>query len=91
MEYNGKECKVSCNCVEVAEFRNGGNGVKSYQCLSPQDRAMPKIMNDSKESEIEKPDFNEWLLTEAGKQCVNYKSITEEKYLVERIRNRKLH
>ena len=35
MTYNGGECKNGCNCVEVAMFKNGGEGVKSYRCLKP--------------------------------------------------------
>lgn len=34
--YNGKDCG-KCNCVEIAEYKNGGNGVKSMPCLKPHD------------------------------------------------------
>lgn len=27
--------KPNCNCIEIAEQKNGGNPVKSYECLSP--------------------------------------------------------
>ena len=33
MEYNGKECKVECNCIEIAEYKNGGHEVKNYMCF----------------------------------------------------------
>lgn len=36
MEYNGKECKKECNCIDVAEFKNNGEEVKNYRCLKPQ-------------------------------------------------------
>ena len=35
MKFNGKQCKNGCNCVDVAIFKNGGNEVKNYECLSP--------------------------------------------------------
>lgn len=31
-QYNGKKCKEECNCIKIAEIKNGGP-VKSYQCL----------------------------------------------------------
>jgi len=31
--YNLGKCKVDCNCIEIEEFKNGGEGVKSYPCL----------------------------------------------------------
>lgn len=37
-EYNGGKCKVSCNCIDVAEAKNGGP-VKSYPCLKPNNLA----------------------------------------------------
>jgi hypothetical protein len=32
-KYNGGECKVNCNCIEIEEFKNGGEPVQNYQCL----------------------------------------------------------
>jgi hypothetical protein len=31
--FNNGECKVNCNCIQIAEYENGGNPVKSYPCL----------------------------------------------------------
>ena len=31
--FNGGECKVACNCIEIAEYKAGQQGVKSYPCL----------------------------------------------------------
>lgn len=31
-DYNGKDCG-ECNCVEISEFKNGGNPVKQSKCL----------------------------------------------------------
>jgi len=32
-KFNGGECKVACNCIEIAEHKAGQQGVKSYPCL----------------------------------------------------------
>lgn len=32
-DFNNKKCKVDCNCIDIAECKNGGNPVKSYECL----------------------------------------------------------
>ena len=32
-KYNGGKCKESCNCIEIAEAKNGGDMVKNYPCL----------------------------------------------------------
>lgn len=36
--FNDGECKKSCNCIEIAEEKNGGNPVKQYQCLRNKDK-----------------------------------------------------
>ncbi len=33
VKFNKGVCKETCNCVEVAEHKNGGNMVKNYPCL----------------------------------------------------------
>lgn len=32
-KFNNGECRVNCNCIEIAEWENGGNEVKNYECL----------------------------------------------------------
>jgi len=38
IEYRPEKCdKSSCKCIEIAEIKNGGNPVKSYECLAKVD------------------------------------------------------
>lgn len=32
-KFNNGKCKETCNCIEIAEYENGGNPVKNYPCL----------------------------------------------------------
>jgi len=34
-KWNKKECGEGCNCIDIAEFNNGGEPVKNYPCKSP--------------------------------------------------------
>jgi hypothetical protein len=34
--------KPNCNCIEIAEQKNGGNPVKSYECLMPNEIELVK-------------------------------------------------
>lgn len=54
-EYNGKPCRDGCNCVDIAEAENGGEGVKQVKChgMTAEDRA--KFMEDFKKQESEGP------------------------------------
>ena len=31
--FNGKECMSGCNCLEIAEAKNGDMPVKDFPCL----------------------------------------------------------
>lgn len=33
VRFNHGKCGIDCNCVEIAESKNGGNPVKSYECF----------------------------------------------------------
>ena len=33
-KFNNGICKETCNCIEIAEYENGGNEVKNYECLA---------------------------------------------------------
>jgi hypothetical protein len=42
-----KKCtKPNCNCIEIAEQKNGGQPVKSYQCLADYDDDFGQFKND---------------------------------------------
>jgi len=32
-QFNNGECKKTCNCIDIAEAKNGGDHVKNYECL----------------------------------------------------------
>ena len=49
--------KPNCNCIEIAEQKNGGNPVKSYECLSPYPMIFEK-WNASAELKA----FQEWVI-----------------------------
>lgn len=36
-EFNNRKCNESCNCIEIAEAKNGGE-VKNYPCLKGPDK-----------------------------------------------------
>ena len=33
INFNNGICKETCNCIEIAELKNGGDMVKNYPCL----------------------------------------------------------
>ncbi len=42
--FNHGECGKTCNCIEIAESKNGGEPVKGYACLAAEclDNALKK-------------------------------------------------
>lgn len=43
-DFNGKECKKGCNCIDIAEAKNCYMPVKQYRCLNPAgDKLLEKI------------------------------------------------
>ena len=42
LKFNGKPCKNGCNCLELAEQQNVGQGVKEYPCLGGADIGLDK-------------------------------------------------
>ena len=48
-KFNNKPCKNGCNCIEIAEYRNGGEPVKNYECLGDKVK-----LTDNNFSDLEK-------------------------------------
>lgn len=40
-EFNNGQCKKDCNCIDIAEWENGNNPVKQYECLKAADIFAP--------------------------------------------------
>ena len=55
-KFNNGLCKETCNCIEIAESKNGGDMVKNYPCLG---NDTSKLSDDFKPmNELEEKAFN---------------------------------
>lgn len=55
MDKNVKCTSPDCDCIEIAEIKNGGNPVKSYECLA----GTKKICKESGCNKVATKDYND--------------------------------